>query len=197
MAKKVNDSFGYTIDGDQLGKMVVSVLKQAKTIQSKLHTVLVSTSVHAVVHGNVTYLNMLIDGLGGGFRKQAMLAWAEAKGPVTYSKGDKKSKDEAARKGKLVFDKAKADSAMAEYTKDAAAYVKDLMSVNFGDFTTEPEYQGFILADKAYALLAQAEKVAKGDNATHEKTNLEGLAALRAAISGIFNKQGTKEQKAA
>lgn len=199
MAKTTKEVTGiaFTTDAAKLTKMVESVLKSAKTLIGKMHQVAVNCAIHGAVHGDVSLLNRLCDALPGGFRKQALLAWFENEGPVTYVKGDKKAKDEAARKGKFEFAPTKAAALKAEFEKDKDACVKRLLSVNFGDYTKEAEYQGFDLSVLAHALVSRAEKVAKGDNATHDKTNLSGLEALRSAVSSIFKKQGTKEQQAA
>lgn len=201
MAKKVNDKFDFALigDGAKLNKLIEATLKTAKSIVGKVHACAVAAAVHAAVHRDTTGISKLVDGLPGGFRKQALLAWMEAKGPMTYVKGDPKAKDEKAKKGRLEFDDAKASDLKSAFETDKQACIKDLMSVNFGDFTVEAEYKGFDLSQLAYALAAKATKVSTGENAADEKTKLDGLDKFLAAVKDIWpsKKSGTKEQKAA
>jgi hypothetical protein len=192
MAKKVKDA--WTIEQSALDKAIASITKRGKAMVAELHRITCGVMVYTAISGRIDLINKLDKSVPAGFYKTGLRRFIEAKGPVTWTKGDKKAGVEAG----FVLDTVKAKALRDEYKADEAKVKADLLSKTFGEFAPEPEYKGFDLEQQAHALLKRAEAVAKDEGKKNDdKTNLSGLSEFRSSIMSIFKKGGTKEQREA
>lgn len=73
----------------ELIKKIGSIGRRAAALRSDIQLVLVSTIGHAQMHGDITLTNRLLDAVGSGVRKQAIVAYAEIYGPFEWDGKEK------------------------------------------------------------------------------------------------------------
>lgn len=153
-----------------LDKAIDRVCVASKTLQSDIHDVAVAIMVHTYNHNDFSKAQTLVDGLGEGVRRGALVEWFQAAGL-------KVNAEAGAFSG---FNKAKMED---KWDKVKATPW----------YTMKPErpFAGFDLMAELERLLSKAEKATKKNADTPEDQRAEGytfvcdadkLAALRAMI---------------
>jgi hypothetical protein len=134
---------------------IKSIQSRGSKLSKDIHVTAVSCLNHIEKHGDITLLNRLVVALPGGWRSNAVKAWAEAFGKVNY---DTKAKA-------FVYDKAKKSN------------IEGAMEISPEDFKPEPEYKPMDLAAEIAKLIKKAEERV---NSEADKVPVELLAKLRA-----------------
>jgi hypothetical protein len=121
---------------------IKSIQTRGKSLAKDIHLVGVSCLAHIEKHGDITLLNRLVTALPGGWRSNAIKAWAEAFGKVNW---DNKAKA-------FVYDKSKKSD------------IEGAIEVSPEDFRPETEYKPMDLAADIAKLIKKAEARLGSDN---------------------------------
>ena len=162
--------FAASMTAAQLDKAIDKVCVASKTLQSDIHDVAVAIMLHTYNHNDFSRAQTLVDGLGEGVRRTALVEWFQAAGLKVNAEAAKFSG----------FNKSK--------MQDKWDKVKSTPW-----YTMKPErpFAGFDLMAELERLLSKAEKAAKKDAETPEDQRAEGytfscdaakLAAIRAMV---------------
>ena len=157
-----------TADKGQIAKLLKDVRATINKAVHLLDLAVASTTVHAIVFGNVTpardLLEIMAVGPESAFRTNALVTFFEAKGPFVWD----------AKEKVLNYDKSRAKAFKAEYAKDKVAFASALMTEPFYKFSRQASYQGFNFLAEMKKLMAKAAKVEKkhGDD---KNTDLTGF----------------------
>jgi len=74
---------------DKIGAMITSITKRGKSMDKDIHTVAVSTLIHADKHGDITLANKLIAAMPKTARTNALKDWFITFGKFTYDEKNK------------------------------------------------------------------------------------------------------------
>lgn len=141
-----------------IAKAIKSIQTRGKTLAKDIHLTGVSCLDHIEKHGDITLLNNLVAALPGGWRKNAVIAWAEYMGKVKF---DTQAKA-------FVYD------------KNGVTSLEAAMEVSPEDFKPEPEYKPMDLAAMIEAMIKKAEKA---DADKGDKVDAELLAKVKALVA--------------
>lgn len=148
-------------DAKKLADAIKSIGVRAAKLDTEIHVAAVSVSVHAYEHGDITLATKLVDALGKGMRRNALLAWLIKYGPFIASESGKN----VAWGGKREID------------------IDEAMSSPWYDFKKEPEFRPFDLDKMMQTLIERAEKaLADTAHAKEHNVSKERIAALKAAM---------------
>lgn len=140
---------------------ITSAIKSIKTrgvkLSQDIHKTGVSCLAHIEKHGDITLLNNLLAALPAGWRKNALIAWAEAHGKVSF---DTKEKS-------FAYDKAKSTD------------IEGATMIAPEDFKPEAEYKPMDLDAMIAAIIKKAEKA---DKAKGDKVDAAVLAKLKELV---------------
>lgn len=148
-----------------IGKEIARIGKAAAKLDTDIHVAALSVASHAFEHGDITLAQKLVEALGKGHRRNALLAWLTAFGPF--------APDET---GKSVV-----------HVKIAAFELDKAKAKPWYDFKQEPAFKPVVLADMLDALIKKAQ--AALDDTEHADAHEVDAAALarvkelRAALS--------------
>lgn len=156
------------LDKAGIDKSIKSIATRGKKYSNDIHLCAVSCLAHIQDHGDITVLQRLIEALPKGWRKNAVMAWAEAFGRVTFDTTDKV----------LVYDKTKA-------TNLAGA-----MEVKPEDFKPEPEYKGLDFTAALIKLVDRASSRLE-ENGTPKNEADKIPAEMLKKVAALLPKEGT------
>lgn len=159
-----------TVSKDELAARIKGVCDTSATLQDDIHAVAVDIMLHVYEHADITFPQALVDGLGMGIRRVALVEWFKMAGMKV-----------SATEGKF-------NGFNREKMVDKWEFVKANKW-----YTMKPErpFAGFDLQAELERLLAKAEKASAKNASTPEdqraedyKFNLDAakLAALRAMV---------------
>lgn len=141
-------------EAKQIELAINSIQSRGSKLAKDIHVTAVSCLNHIEKHGDITLLNRLIVALPGGWRSNAVKAWAEAFGKVNY---DTKAKA-------FTFDKSKKSD------------IEGAIAISPEEFKPEPEYKPMDLAAEIARLIKKAEERVNSEN---DNVPAELLAKLR------------------
>ncbi|AKQ07672.1 hypothetical protein [Yersinia phage vB_YenP_ISAO8] len=155
-----------------MDKELTSVIKDSNKLQDRIQTLAVAIMLHCYAHNEFQRAQALVDGLGKGMRRTALVEWFQ-------QAGLKVSKEEGKFNG---FNKAKMEDKWGKCLAEPW-------------YTMKPEnpFAGFDLEAELKRLIAKAEKAMKKDADTPEDGRAEGykmscsaeqLASLR-KLAGV------------
>lgn len=121
---------------------IKSIQSRGSKLQKDIHICAVSCLNHIEKHGDITLLNRLVAALPGGWRANAIKAWAEEFGKVNWDNTQKA----------FTFDKAKKSN------------IEGAIAVSPEEFKPEAEYKPLDLAEAIKALLKKAQERVGSEN---------------------------------
>lgn len=126
----------------QLDLAIKSIQSRGSKLQKDIHICAVSCLNHIDKHGDITLLNRLMSALPGGWRANAIKAWAEEFGKVNWDNTQKA----------FTYDKAKKSN------------IEGAIAVSPEEFKPEPEYKPMDLAEAIKALIKKASERVGSEN---------------------------------
>lgn len=121
---------------------IKSIQSRGSKLQKDIHICAVSCLNHIEKHGDITLLNRLVAALPGGWRVNAIKAWAEEFGKVNWDNTQKA----------FTFDKAKKSN------------IEGAIAVSPEEFKPEAEYKPLDLAEAIKALIKKAQERVNSEN---------------------------------
>lgn len=121
---------------------IKSIQSRGSKLQKDIHICAVSCLNHIEKHGDITLLNRLVAALPGGWRANAIKAWAEEFGKVNWDNTQKA----------FTFDKAKKSN------------IEGAIAVSPEEFKPEAEYKPLDLAEAIKALIKKAQERVGSEN---------------------------------
>lgn len=121
---------------------IKSIQSRGSKLQKDIHVCAVSCLNHIEKHGDITLLNRLMSALPGGWRVNAIKAWAEEFGKVNWDNTQKA----------FTFDKAKKSN------------IEGAIAVSPEEFKPEAEYKPLDLAEAIKALIKKAQERVGSEN---------------------------------
>jgi hypothetical protein len=121
---------------------IKSIQSRGSKLQKDIHICAVSCLNHIEKHGDITLLNKLVAALPGGWRANAIKAWAEEFGKVNWDNTQKA----------FTFDKAKKSN------------IEGAIAVSPEEFKPEAEYKPLDLAEAIKALIKKAQERVGSEN---------------------------------
>jgi hypothetical protein len=176
MAKATTDTgFTFTTDGKRITKMLESVLSRGSKLMTDVHVLNLCLLARAIDHSDADGASRLVNGLGGGFRRTAIINWMIAYGPFKWTKDKDKVKYPLG--GKLTFDGDKAE----QCKKDRASILKTAEADPFWEFEPEKEFKGIDILGLIKSTIERAEKAEQEADTPEKKAKLKlkGLVQLR------------------
>lgn len=181
-----------TTDAAIINRDIKQIAAQGKKLNTRIHACMVSITLHAVKHGDVSLLTNLLTALKDNtspFRVNALKTWAEKEGPFVHvpKDGDKPAHFALNKEKRKAF----------QMLPDNALKMK-LIEVNPFEATKEPEYKGVDIPALIALALKRGDEAAK-DEKKAAKSNLKGLELLRSLNEQLRPKtmaEGKAEAKA-
>lgn len=140
---------------EALDKAITSVINKSKSLQTDIQKVAVGIVAHAYKHGDYTRANTLVDGLGEGVRRKALVEWF-------FQCGLEVSEEDQCFTG---FNK-----------KVCEKKFETMKSTNWWTLKAEKPFEGFDLQAELARLLKRAERIQKdADKRTKEENELVNI----------------------
>lgn len=93
------------MDKNTILKNIGSIGRASKKLTADIQETAVGCIEHAVIHGDITLCDQLVDAIGKGMRKASLRAWFETNGPMYLPKGKDKFAFDASRRGEWNADR--------------------------------------------------------------------------------------------
>lgn len=148
-------------DTKLLNKAITSIRGRGKKLDKDIHIAAVSCIAHIKKHRDVTVANSLIDAMPKGSRTNALRAFLEHFGQVSY---DEKAKA-------MVFD------------RDKTADVQGAIEKPWTEFKPEPVYTSINISAELNRLLSRISKAEKAGKQTFDPQDVESVKALAKALA--------------
>ena len=146
-----------------IGKEIDGIKTAAAKLDTRIHVAALSVANHAAEHGDVTLAQKLVESLGKGHRRNALLAWLVKFGPFAPSEDGKSVV--YAKGASFVFDEAKAQP--------------------WYDFKQEPAFRPFDLDAMLEQLVEKATKALNDkEHPDAHNVNSAKLERIKALIAG-------------
>ena len=93
------------MDKNTILKNIGAIGRNAKKLTADIQETAVGCIEHAVIHGDITLCDQLVDAIGKGMRKASLRAWFETNGPMYLPKGKDKFAFDGERRGEWSADR--------------------------------------------------------------------------------------------
>lgn len=179
------EKFTITHDKAAIDKMIASLHNRHSSFRDDVQTCLVSITLHAAYHGDITLASRFIDGLGEGAKTNAMRMYLVNKkigAPFKWILKDKETKAPA----HFEFVRELADILKAKHEAAPAEVESHLMSLKWYEMDKEkPLFEGANFKAELVKLVKKFQGYQSDpEKAKHEKLDLSGMADAIAIISG-------------
>ena len=129
-------------DAKAIDVAIKSIQSRGSKLQKDIYICAVSCLAHIDKHGDITLLNRLVQALPGGWRSNAIKAWAEDHGKVNLDNTQKA----------FVYDKSKSSN------------LEGAIATSPEEYKTEAEYKPMDLAEAVKALVKKAKDRVGSEN---------------------------------
>lgn len=143
-------------EAKQIELAIKSIQARGSKLQKDIHLCAVSCLNHIEKHGDITLLNRLVQALPGGWRANAIKAWAEAFGKVNWDNTQKA----------FTYDKSKKSD------------IEGAIATSPEEFKPEAEYKPMDLAEAIKALIKKAQERVNSENDNVPEELLNKLNSL-------------------
>lgn len=141
---------------DDINKAIDSIRNRGARLDADIQIAAVSTTLHAVLHGDCILINRLISAMPNGSRVNALRAWFETFAPVEYSE---KSKEFTLHKANAAQQRTDCEASEDGLCADIRAGMLEMWT----SLKPEPDYKPTDLTKMLAKLVADANKRMKAN----------------------------------